>query len=258
MTGDQYRSLAADYHWYFDDVDLQLGCDTPGVRAAMAGLEPGSRVLDAACGIGVDAAALLRRGFDVAAADASVEMVQQARDRLSEFGSDERARVVASEWRNLPAHFEFRSFEAVFCIGNSIAHAAGSAEMVAAFESMRSVLAPGGILVLDSHDWEIVHAAGSRMTIEPRVVDRDGTRCIRTYSWRLPDDFGDPCVLDIVPIFLDGERASLRSYRVRMQPFTRAELKERLATAGFEAITLDAIPGDDRYTAVARRPHGGA
>jgi SAM-dependent methyltransferase len=155
----------------------------------------------------------------------------------------------------LPAHFELGSFDAVFCVGNSIAHAAGEAEMVAAFESMRSVLAPGGILVLDSHDWEIVHDAGSRMTIEPRVVDRDDIRCIRTYTWRLPDDFGDPCVLDIVPIFLDGERASLRSYRVQMQPFTRAELKERLAAAGFEAIALDAIPGDDRYTAVARRPH---
>jgi len=258
MPGDQYRSLAADYHWFFDDVDLQLGCDTPGVRAAIAGLEPGSRVLDAACGIGVDAAALLRRGLDVAAADASEEMVEQARNRLREFGGDGPGRVVASAWTNLPAHFELGIFDAVFCVGNSIAHAAGEAEMVAAFEAMRSVLAPGGILVLDSHDWAIVHDAGNRMTIEPRVVDRDDIRCIRTYTWCLADDFGDPCVLDIVPIFLDGERASLRSYRVQMQPFTRAELKERLATAGFEAIALDAIPGDDRYTATARRPCGGA
>ena len=65
MAVDQYGSLATDYHWFFNDVDLFLGCDTPGVRAAMVGLEPGARVLDAACGIGIDAAALLRRGFDV-------------------------------------------------------------------------------------------------------------------------------------------------------------------------------------------------
>jgi hypothetical protein len=73
VAEDHYRPLAADYHWFFDDVDLFLGCDTPGVRAAMAGLASGARVLDAACGIGVDAAALLRRGFDVAASDASDE-----------------------------------------------------------------------------------------------------------------------------------------------------------------------------------------
>ena len=65
MTEDQYRSLATDYHWYFDDVALFLGSDTPGVRAAMSSLQPGARVLDAACGIGVDAAALARRGFNV-------------------------------------------------------------------------------------------------------------------------------------------------------------------------------------------------
>ena len=46
MTEDQYRSLAGDYHWFFDDVDLFLGSDTPGVRAAMALLQPGARVLD--------------------------------------------------------------------------------------------------------------------------------------------------------------------------------------------------------------------
>jgi hypothetical protein len=42
MAEDQYRSLAADYHWFFNDVDPFLGCDMPGVRAAMAGLVLGS------------------------------------------------------------------------------------------------------------------------------------------------------------------------------------------------------------------------
>jgi hypothetical protein len=27
-----------------------------------------------------------------------------------------------------------------------------------------------------------------------------------------------------------------------------------MVVAGFESVALDAIPGDDRYTAVARRP----
>jgi SAM-dependent methyltransferase len=252
MAADQYRSLAADYHWYFTDAGLYLGCDTPGVRAAMKGLEPHARVLDAACGIGIDAAALLRRGLDVAASDASEEMAAAARQRLHDLGAD-GASVVNSEWVNLPANFEPGTFDAVFCIGNSIAHATDAPAMLAAFEAFRSILAPGGMLVLDSHDWELVHAAGSHVMVEPGIVERDGTRCVRTYSWHIPDEFCDPHVLEIAPIFLDGDRATLRSYPVRMWPFTRSELKRRLTAAGFVSIAIDAVPGDDRYTAIARR-----
>ena len=146
MTEDHYGSLAADYHWFFDDVDLFLGSDTPGVRAAMALLQPGARVLDAACGIGIDAAALLRRGFDVTASDASEEMAAATRQRLRAT----EARVVTSTWADLPASFQPGSFDAIFCIGNSIAHAPDASAAIAAFAAFRSILAPGGMLVLDT------------------------------------------------------------------------------------------------------------
>ena len=253
MAADQYRSLAADYHWFFTNADLHLGCDTPGVRAAMAGLDPGARVLDAACGIGIDAVALLRRGFDVSASDASEEMAAAARQRLDEFGAG-GGTVVTSEWANLPANFEPGEFDAVFCVGNSMAHAVDAPAMIAAFEAIRSILTPGGSLVLDSQDWEVVHATGSRVMIEPGIVERAGRRCIRTYSWHIPENFGDPHVLEIAPIFIEGDRAALRSYPVTMWPFTRSELKRRLTVAGFVSIAIDAVPGDDRYTAIARRP----
>lgn len=252
-ASDQYRSLAVDYHWFFTDADLYLGCDTPGVRAAMAGLDAGASVLDAACGIGVDAAALLRRGFDVSASDASAEMAAEARERLHDLGADGGI-VVTSEWADLPTHFESGSFDAVFCVGNSIAHASDASAMIAAFEAIISILSPGGSLIVDSHDWEVVHAAGSHVMIEPDVVERAGIRCVRTYSWHIPETFSDPHVLEIAPIFLDGDNASLRSHAVTMWPFTRSELKRRLMVAGFVSIAIDAIPGDDRYTATARRP----
>jgi SAM-dependent methyltransferase len=254
MTEDQYGSLAADYHWFFDDVELFLGSDTPGVRAAMALLQPGARVLDAACGIGVDITALLRRGFDVSASDASEEMVAATRQRLRSAGAHD-ASVVNSAWVDLPASFEPGSFDAIFCIGNSIAHAPDAPAMIAAFEAFHSILAPGGMLVLDTHDWDHVHHAGSRVEIEPSIVERNGTRCVRTYSWHIPEAFGDPHVLDVAPIFLDGDRATLRTHRVTMWPFSRDELKRRLTAAGFTSIALDAIPGDERYTAIACRPN---
>jgi len=251
MTEDQYGSLAADYHFFFDDVDLFLGSDTPGVRAAIASLRPAAIVLDAACGIGVDAAALVRRGFDVSASDASEDMVAATRQRLRAAGVD-GVRTVVSAWADLPSSFEPGAIDAIFCVGSSIAHAPDAAAAITAFEAFRSVLAPGGMLVLDTHDWELVHRSGSRVEIEPGIVERNGTRCVRTYSWHVPETFGEPHVLEIAPIFLDGDQATLRSYPVTMWPFTRAELKRRLVAAGFASVTLDTIPGDERYTAIAR------
>jgi SAM-dependent methyltransferase len=132
-----------------------------------------------------DAARLLRRrGFDVVASDASGEMAAAARKRLRAVDAD-GATVVTSQWVDLPANFEPASFDAVICVGNSIAHATDATAMIAAFEAYRSILAPGGMLVLDTHDWELVHRAGSRVEIEPGIVERDGTGCVRTYSWHI-------------------------------------------------------------------------
>lgn len=47
-------------------------------------LSPGARILDAGCGPGRDAAAFLRRGFEVVAIDASAEMIAIARGHVGD------------------------------------------------------------------------------------------------------------------------------------------------------------------------------
>ena len=69
---DPYERFALDYHWLVDDVELAIGSMSVGARAELARLPKGSRVLDAACGIGVDALVLARKGHRVTATDASV------------------------------------------------------------------------------------------------------------------------------------------------------------------------------------------
>jgi ubiquinone/menaquinone biosynthesis C-methylase UbiE len=68
-----YEMLAADYDWMFDDRALTHGraVNHPATARLLRRISPDSVVLDAACGTGVDAAALARRGFPVWAADAS-------------------------------------------------------------------------------------------------------------------------------------------------------------------------------------------
>lgn len=219
---------------------------------ALSSLEPGARVLDAACGVGVDALALARRGILVTVSDASEPMLSLARQRLTAAPVDVEA--INTTWQDLPAHVPPGSFDAVLCSGNSIGHLSGE-EMVASFESFAQVLAPGGLLVLDTHDWEVILAAGNRTLVSPRVIERGGRRCLRTYVWHVAPCAPDTVWLELGFVFLDGESASMRTYELEMHPFTRGELRERLRRAGFDQVALDAVPGHDRYTATARRIH---
>jgi len=254
MGADEYRSLVADYHWFFDDVALRLGSDVPGVRAALAVLPPGSRVLDAACGIGVDAAWLYRHGHVVAAADASRPMVEVACRRLARIGALDDIDTAHCRWDQLGEHFEPGTFDMVLCTGSAIAHAPDAETMVAALRALRSMLRPGGVLVIDTHDWEVVLAGGGETTIDPLVVERGGIRCVRTFSWQLPGQPGAPAIFEPAVILLDGDQATLRSHPIRLWPFTRRELRQRLMSSGYEAIALDAMPCDERYTALAHAP----
>jgi 2-polyprenyl-3-methyl-5-hydroxy-6-metoxy-1,4-benzoquinol methylase len=70
---DSYETLAVDYDWIFDDHALANGAaiNRPATARLLQRISRTSAVLDAACGTGVNAAALARRGFTVWAADAS-------------------------------------------------------------------------------------------------------------------------------------------------------------------------------------------
>ena len=81
---DSYADLARDYEWLFPDEAIggsgTVGATSPGSKDLLEGiletLPPGARVLDSACGIGADAMALARRGFNVTASDGSASMVR--------------------------------------------------------------------------------------------------------------------------------------------------------------------------------------
>jgi SAM-dependent methyltransferase len=252
VDDDPYRDFAEDYHWLYGDTDLTLGTRTPGVRLALTGLAPGARVLDAACGIGIDAAALTRRGFDVTVADASRPMLDRALAHLDAVVPGHRTTCVHSAWEDLPQHLRAESFDAVLCTGNSIAHLRDSDEMTDAFRSFAALLRPGGMLVLDTHDWEQIEAAGERALVDRETI-RHGRRCRRRYIWRRSDDASGALELTFELDVLDGPRPGVRRHTVVLHPFSRPKLRSRLEVAGFRRVAIDAVPGHDRYTAVAVR-----
>src|SRR5262249_49805670 len=147
-----------------------------------------SAVLDAACGTGVDAAVLARRGFSVWAADGSEAMAEGAAARFRR----ERLAIpgLRSTRAGLPPATGER-FGGGLCAGRSLVHAAGRAAMVGALTGLRRMARPGGYVVVDSRNWEKLHAERRIVQVADRVVTRGGRRCVVLYAWEVPDHLGD-------------------------------------------------------------------
>jgi len=205
-------------------------------------------VLDASCGTGLNAAVLARRGFDVWATDGSEAMVEQAAAR---FRREHLAIPVRHcLWADLPVTLAER-FDVVLCIGNSLVHAAGRDAMVAALTGLRRMARPGGHVVIDSRNWEKLHAERRIVRVANRVRSRDGRRCLSFYAWEIPERLRDEHVAHIVFAFEDEDRVETHEYPISFRPFTVGELRERLELAGLREVDTDFDASGDRYAVIA-------
>jgi SAM-dependent methyltransferase len=218
-----YGTLAEVYDFLVPEALLSPEGSAAAFEDVLAGVEPGARVLDCACGTGTLAAGLARRGFDVSASDASPEMV--ARTRALGVRADVR------RWEEL----EGGPYDAVLCVGNSLTHAQ---DRRAALAGMRRVAREGALLAVTSRNWERPQEAGEE------VVQRGGRTATVRRAW-----IGSaPPALEI-EVTLEGE---LYAERLVYWPFTYEQLDADLRAAGWapEAGTWSADV--DRYLVTAR------
>lgn len=101
------------------------------------------RVLDAACGTGHHAAMFQGWGLEVEGADVSEAMLQRAR---REHGEPDGLRWIARPFDHPIA--SSASFDAVICVGNSLALAPDLATVERAVRALAAALRPGGLLVV--------------------------------------------------------------------------------------------------------------
>ena len=248
MTG-AYETLAADYDWMFDDEQLARGraINLPATARLLRQISPAAAVLDAACGTGVDAAVLARRGFKVCASDGSEAMAETAAARFR------RQRlaipVLHSGWADLPAATGER-FDAVLCVGNSLVHAAGRAAMTEALAGLRRMARPGGYVVVDSRNWEKLHAERRIVQVADRAVTHGERRCVVLYAWEIPDRLGEEHIAHLMFVFDEGGRIEPHEHRIAFHPFTISELRARLDLAGLREVDTDFDESRDRYAVV--------
>lgn len=253
---DSYVDLAHDYEWLFGDEIVgsqgEFGATSPGnqalIAAAVENLSPGSPVLDCACGIGADAMALARGGFAVTATDGSHAMVAETRRRAEQYGA--AMTVSQSRWQDLPDRAP-GPYELVLCLGNSLVHTETRTNRIAALDGMKKVLAPGGTLIVDARNWELMYKSRPRIVPARRVIQRAGVRCSSLYIWSIPDDLGSPCTAEIVLLFEGTEgRISHHRHVIDFAPFGHDDLADSIRAAGF-TVRDDSYTENGKFYAIA-------
>lgn len=247
---DYYRKFAVDYDWLFDDDALTDGfaITRPAIADLLERGGPGCAVLDAACGTGIDAAAIARRGCHVWATDGSDAMVEAAAARFRREGLAIPVRQCL--WADLPDSIGER-FDVVLCTGNALVHAAGRDAMVRALTGLRRMARPGGHVVIHSRNWEKLHAERQIVQVTNEVRTRSGRRCVVLYAWEVPDRLDQEHIAHIVFLFEDSDRIEPHEYRISFLPFTLGELRERLELAGLREVGTDFAETADQYVVIA-------
>lgn len=208
------------YHAHADAYDLLIA-DPVGPWVEAVHERAGASILDAGCGTGRHAAALIALGHQVDLADASEPLLAQARARCP--GS--RAYLVDLRSMALP-----RRYAAVTCRG-VLNDLITDADRDAALRAMAGCLQPGGLLLLDVRESE-----GSRVRADgqPRRRSVPGLTFTATTTWR-------DGLLDVEEEYESPEGRS--GYRFTMRPWTEEEMRARLARAGFRSVDIGAGVG---------------
>lgn len=233
MTRQAYDDFSFDYD-KFVKWDNRLSFELPFIEAKIRSLGTHARILDAACGTGMHAIALAQKGFDIAGADLSGGMVEQARENAAKAGLDIRFEQVG--FGELARTFGESAFEIVLCLGNSLPHVVSEKRLAWALADFATCLSPSGIVLIQNRNFDAVMAHKERW-MEPQVYE-EGTKewlFMRFYDY-LPDGTIN---FNIVTLRREerGQWQQSVTYTT-LRPLLRTEMETALNTAGFEALQL--------------------
>jgi len=253
MTHEPYGTLAEVYEWLIPEPMLTPEGCVKAYERIVHELRSDARVLDCAAGTGELAVGLRLRGFDVTATDANEAMIERARQLASAHGVVLPATVC--RWEQLSEQGWSNRFDAVWCVGNSLAHAPARDGRRAALRQMARVLRPGGLLVLTSRNWELIRATGSGLRISEQLVERHGRRALVVYGWSLANRWNDRHHLDIaVAIVEPGGKVTSHAERLAFWPFRHEDLDADIRSAGLVATFSTYDPTVDQYLVTAEPP----
>ncbi len=226
-----YDQFSQDYDRMVNWV-RRLSVEMPFIEQSLADIQA-RRVLDVACGTGQHAIALARHGYALTGADVSVGMIEQARRNAAQ--AQVEAHFVVAGFGELAANLKSNPpFDALLCLGSSLPHIATPQALLPTLADSAAVLAPGGLLLLQNRNFDMVLSTGERW--QPPQVRRDEDTewlFLRFY------DFNPDGSLTFNLVTLHRPTGSDWQQRVEftvLWPLRQADLVAAIQAAGFAHI----------------------
>ena len=226
-----YDDFSTDYD-RFVDWPGRLAAEIPFIEGQLQAVGA-RRVLDVACGTGMHALELARRGYNVLGADLSAGMIDRARANAA--AANVAVEFEVAGFGELSARIG-TGFDAVLCLGNSLPHLLTPADLVAGLADFAACLRPGGLLLIQNRNFDAVLSRGERW-MEPQAHREEEAEWLFLRFY----DFEPDGSLTFNLVMLRREEGGQWTQRVTstsLRPWVQKELTTALDVAGFRDPTF--------------------
>lgn len=239
MNKETYDDFSQDYD-HFVNWEARLTAEMPFISEYLRHIESQTdrkpKVLDTACGSGMHAIELAKRGYSACGADLSPKMIEKAAAnanaaeidvlfKVSPFGS------LANDFR-MEAEFPFNL---IVCLGNALPHLLSLNQIRSALNDLAASLEPGGILMLQNRNFDAILKLKERW-IAPQSHQEGNQEWVflRFYDF----DADGLITFNIVRLYQKGSQNWQQQVSTtRLYPLTRDILIDLLKSSGFNEIT---------------------
>jgi len=176
-------------------------------------------VLDIACGSGFHSIHLATEGFQVTAADASEDMLNQTKEnsKLYNVNFD----LKKADWLELSNNIT-EKYDAVICLGNALTHLFYEKYYRQALAEIYKVIKKGGVFVVDQRNYDSIldkgysskhkyYYCGEEVDVKPIIIQDDYTK----FEYKFSED---------------------EKYYLTLHPVRKQLLTQYILEAGFEKV----------------------
>jgi 2-polyprenyl-3-methyl-5-hydroxy-6-metoxy-1,4-benzoquinol methylase len=218
-----YDSLAPDYD-QMTTFEKRFVHEKPFFRLLVEKFNIKSAV-DAGCGTGFHSLLLAQLGVKVTAVDISHEMLDRLQAHATEMNLS--VKILRSNFQELHNSIT-NSNDAVFCLGNSLAHILSEKELSDSLHSFAKVLKPDGILFIQNLNYDRILAQQDRIQ---SVKESEGKIFVRFY------DYGENSIhFNILTLEKRHDTIVPSLKTVKLNPLRQADMRRLLSDAGYPEI----------------------
>lgn len=243
-----YDELSQHYD-RFVNWEHRLSSELPFLKSALNEIQtaPGDTlsILDAACGTGRHAIALAQAGFNLTGADSSEEMIAHAWENARREGL--KVTFNQAGFGELKQAFGDNRFDGLICLGNSLPHLLDEVSLADALVDFATVLKPGGKLILQNRNFDLVLAQRARWMPTQTFREGDETWIFSRFYDFNPDG---RLTFNIQILHSEGEGAfDQEVISTRLWPMKREVLENFMKEAGFsDLMFFGSLEGDDYHS----------